>query len=349
VVHRDRVVSKPELCDQVWTGQFISEATLESHMRLVRQAIGDTGRTQHLIQTLYGHGYRFIGVVEEHDAALLAEAVQTTLSVPLPVIESAPEEATATAVAVSPSLEPQARPSALQAAPVVLGADLSTSGYRQLTVLVCHLAEAPALAMRLEPEALHAVLRAYHAACTAVMARFGGYVAQSLGESLVVYFGFPQAHEDDARRAVQAGLALLEALEHGQSEVVSAMVRVGIHTSPVVVVASQSEAQLAALAMGEAPQLAPYLARQAAPETVIVSAATWRLVAGWFVGEPLEAQPLPGLPQPVSVYRVLRASGAQSYLEAVGPERLTPWLAGCPKWPYCRSAGLRPGRDGVRW
>jgi class 3 adenylate cyclase len=84
---------------------------------------------------------------------------------------------------------------------------------RQLTVLFCDLADSTRLAPQLDPEDLRDVIRAYQAACVAVLQRFGGYVAQYLGDGLLVYFGYPQAHEDDAQRAVRTGLGMLAAME----------------------------------------------------------------------------------------------------------------------------------------
>jgi predicted ATPase/class 3 adenylate cyclase len=314
------------LAEQIWPGQFISDATLESHLRLVRQAIGDSGRAQRLIQTLYGYGYRFIGVVVEHNAVLPVATDPTQSARVSPVTEPVPAQAMAPTGGAAPSLEQLPQPSAIQNPTEFLGPDRTPSGNRQLTVLVCYLAETTALAMRLEPETLHAVLHTYHTRCLGIMERFGGYVTQTLGDSLVVYFGWPQAHEDDARRAVQAGLTLIEAFEPGRSEVSATTVRVGVHTSLVVVGAHEPAAQLATLALGEAPQLAPQLARQAAPQTVVVSTATWRLVAGWFIGEALQDLVLSGVSQPLPVYCVLRPSGVQSALEAGGTEKLTPLM-----------------------
>jgi class 3 adenylate cyclase/DNA-binding winged helix-turn-helix (wHTH) protein len=341
VVHRDRVISKQELSEQVWAGRFISDATLESHIRLVRQAVGDSGRAQCLIQTLYGHGYRFIGAVEEHGAA---ESATVALATPAlsPPMTAPDDEAAAPDGAAPHRRERVALPSAAPAATVALGADLGPPAHRQLTVLMCGLVEATALAMSLDPEALHTVLSASRTSWKKVVEGFAGYVAQDWGESLVVYFGWPRAHEDDAHRAVQAGLALIDALEQGQSQAAATRVRVGIHTSPVIVGASTPAARLAAVATGEAPQLAAQLMRRAAPQTVVLSAATWRLVAGWFVGEALEAQPFPGIPQPVPVYRVLRVRGAQSRFEAVWPAWLTHWAGVRRKWPSCGSVGPRP-------
>ncbi len=111
---------------------------------------------------------------------------------------------------------------------------------RQLTVLFCDLVDSTALASQLDPEELREVVRAYQDTCAEVVQRFEGHIAQYLGDGLLVYFGYPQAHEDDAQRAVRAGLGMIEALETlntrlGRNNGVQLAVRVGIHTGLVVV------------------------------------------------------------------------------------------------------------------
>jgi class 3 adenylate cyclase len=128
----------------------------------------------------------------------------------------------------------------LQAAASSAASTTSEAERRQLTVLFCDLADSTRLARHLDPEDLRDVIRAYQTTCVAVIQRFAGHVAQYLGDGLLVYFGYPQAHEDDAQRAVRTGLGMLEAMEtlnirlardHG----VRLTVRVGIHTGLVVV------------------------------------------------------------------------------------------------------------------
>jgi class 3 adenylate cyclase len=167
---------------------------------------------------------------------------------------------------------------------------------RQLTVLFCDLVASTALAARLDPEAFREVLRAYHAACATVIERFDGHIAQYLGSGLLVYFGYPLAHEDAPQRAVRTGLGMVEAVRrlNQQSQIpggfelaVPLQVRVGIHTGLVVIDEVGDGARQVWLALGEVPNLATELQSLAAPETVVTSAATWRLVEGWFVCQPL--------------------------------------------------------------
>jgi class 3 adenylate cyclase len=205
----------------------------------------------------------------------------------------------------------------------------SDAARRQLTVLFCDLVDSTALSSQLDPEDYREVVRAYQAASAAVIQRFDGYIAQYLGDGLLVYFGYPQAHEDDAQRAVHAGLGIVEAmgalnarLESRQG--VRLAVRLGIHTGLVVVGEIGGGTRQEQLALGETPNVAARLQGLAAPDTVLVSAATYRLIAGFFVGQDMGAHTLRGVAEPVPVYQILTESAAQSRLEVAGSSGLTP-------------------------
>jgi TOMM system kinase/cyclase fusion protein len=200
---------------------------------------------------------------------------------------------------------------------------------RQLTVLFCDLVDSTVLASQLDPEDLREVVRAYQDTCAKVIARFEGHIAQYLGDGLLVYFGYPLAHEDDAQRAVRAGLGMVEAL--GQLNVrlkqergVELAVRLGIHTGLVVVGEVGGGTRQEQLALGETPNLAARLQGIAAPNTVVVSAATVQLLGGFFTCQSLGTPSLKGLAQSLEVYRVLYESTARSRLEAAGSTGLTP-------------------------
>src|SRR5262245_50558458 len=200
---------------------------------------------------------------------------------------------------------------------------------RQLTVLFCDLVDSTLLARQLDPEDYREVVRAYQATCADVIQRFDGYIAQYLGDGLLVYFGYPQAHEDDAQRAVRAGLEMLDALAALQVRLVvdtgvRLAVRLGIHTGLVVVGTMGAGGRQEQLALGDTPNVAARLQGLAAPDTVVVSDATWRLVQGYFAGDALGPQTLKGVETPVQVYRVLGTSGAQSRLDVVSSRGLTP-------------------------
>jgi class 3 adenylate cyclase len=180
---------------------------------------------------------------------------------------------------------------------------------RQLTVLFCDLVDSTTLARQLDPEDYRELVRAYQATCASVIQRFDGYIAQYLGDGLLVYFGYPQAHEDDALRAVRAGLELLDAMAPLQERLAAdkglrLAVRLGIHTGLVVVGAIGVGGRQEALALGHTPILAARLQGLAAPDTVVVSEATWHLVQGYVTGHDLGPQTIKGVATPVQAYRV---------------------------------------------
>jgi TOMM system kinase/cyclase fusion protein len=200
---------------------------------------------------------------------------------------------------------------------------------RQLTVMFCDLVDSTALAVQLDPEDLREVVRAYQDTSAAMIQRFGGYIAQYLGDGLLVYFGYPQAHEDDARRAVRTGLDLVEALgalnarlmpQHG----VRLAVRIGIHTGLVVVGEMGGGSRQEQLALGETPNVAARIQGLAVPDTVAISPATFRLVRGYFTCQDLGSHVLKGLAAPLQVYRILGESAAQSRLEVAEASGFTP-------------------------
>jgi TOMM system kinase/cyclase fusion protein len=162
-----------------------------------------------------------------------------------------------------------------------------------------------------------------------VIARFEGHIAQYLGDGLLVYFGYPLAHEDDAQRAVRAGRGIVEALGQlntrlGQERGVQLTVRLGVHTGLVVVGEVGSGTRQEQLALGETPNIAARLQGIAAPNTLVISATTFQLLGGFFACQPLGTPPLKGLAQPLAVYRVLYESMARSRLEAVSSTGWTP-------------------------
>jgi TOMM system kinase/cyclase fusion protein len=207
---------------------------------------------------------------------------------------------------------------------------------RQLTVLFCDLVDSTMLASRLDPEELRAVVRAYQATCATVIARYDGHIAQYLGDGLLVYFGYPLAHEDDAPRAVRAGLGMIEAVGQlhmrlAQERGVQLAVRLGIHTGLVVVGEVGGGTRQEQLALGETPNLAARLQGIAAPNTLVISAATCQLLGGFFACQSLGPHLLKGFAQPLGVYQVLYESTARSRLEAVGRTSLTPLVGREPE------------------
>jgi class 3 adenylate cyclase/predicted ATPase len=200
---------------------------------------------------------------------------------------------------------------------------------RQLTVMFCDLVGSTPLSEQLDPEDLRDVVRAYQQTCAEVVQRFDGHIAQLLGDALLVYFGWPQAHEDDAQRAVRTGLGMLEAMgtlntRLEQDKGIRLAIRVGIHTGLVVIGEMGGGGHQEQLALGETPNVASRLQGLAEPNTVVMSEATYRLIEGYFTVADLGLHTLKGVAEPQQVYRVLGESGAQSRLEVAATRGLTP-------------------------
>ncbi|MGE0825315.1 MAG: adenylate/guanylate cyclase domain-containing protein [Candidatus Binatia bacterium] len=204
---------------------------------------------------------------------------------------------------------------------------------RQLTVMFCDLVGSTALSEQLDPEELREVISAYQQTCTTVIQRYSGYLAQHLGDGLLVYFGYPVAHEDEAARAVRSGLEIVAALSKlnahlqglvGTQHVLPLQVRIGLHTGLVVIGEIGSSARRELLALGETPNIAARLQGLAEPDTVVMSAVTQRLVQGLFACQALGQQTLKGISTPLAVYRVLGESGVQSRFEVSVQKGLPP-------------------------
>jgi class 3 adenylate cyclase/predicted ATPase len=199
--------------------------------------------------------------------------------------------------------------------------------------MFCDLVGSTPLSERLDPEDLREVLRAYQDMCATAIGRFEGYIARYMGDGLLVYFGYPLAHEDDAQRAVHAGLAILAGLPQlnvrlhhigGPIGEVSLQTRLGIHTGLVVVGELGGGDRDPAAIVGETPNIAERVQKVAEPDTVLISAATYRLVQGHFRCLDLGPQNLKGVSAPMPVYRVLGESEAHSRFEAALVKGLTP-------------------------
>ena len=180
---------------------------------------------------------------------------------------------------------------------------------RQLTVLFCDLVGSTQLSGQLDPEDLRAVVRAYQEAAAEVIQHYEGHIAQYLGDGLLVYFGYPTAHEDDARRAVHTGLGIVQAIATLNTRLaaqygVQLAVRLGIHTGPVVVGVMGGGGRHEHLALGETPNIAARLQGLAPANAVVISAVTARLVQGTFALEDLGTHTLHGVAEPMAVSRV---------------------------------------------
>ena len=195
---------------------------------------------------------------------------------------------------------------------------------RQLTVMFCDLVGATAVSSVLDPEEMRELIRAYQDACAGVIARFEGHVAQYLGDGLLVYFGYPQAHEDDPRRAVRAALEIVETIERSnlrpRPDVDERLaVRVGLHTGLVVVGEIGGGGQHEHLALGETPNLAARLQALAAPSTIAVSDATHRLAESGFGWNDLGVQSIKGFAQSQRVWQPIGEVGRSRVATAGSP------------------------------
>jgi predicted ATPase/class 3 adenylate cyclase len=198
-----------------------------------------------------------------------------------------------------------------------------TAERRQVTVMFSDLVGSTALSARMDPEDLREVISAYQKCVAETVRRFGGFVAKYMGDGMLVYFGYPQAHEDDAESAVQAGLELTAAVGALKSSV-SLQTRVGIATGLVVVgdLIGSGEAQERGI-VGETPNLAARLQGIAEPNTVVIAEGTRRLLGHLFELQDLGAKDLKGIAGPVHAWAALRASSVESRFEALHASGLT--------------------------
>ena len=194
---------------------------------------------------------------------------------------------------------------------------------RQVTVMFSDLVGSTALSARMDPEDLREVISAYQKCVAETVQRFGGFVAKYMGDGVLVYFGYPQAHEDDAERAVRAGLELIGAVSALKSNA-PLQTRVGIATGLVVVgdLIGSGEAQERGI-VGETPNLAARLQGIAEPNTVVIAESTRRLLGNLFELEDLGAKDLKGIAGPVRAWAALRASSVESRFEALHASGLT--------------------------
>jgi len=206
---------------------------------------------------------------------------------------------------------------------------------RHLTVMFCDLVESTPLTELLDPEDLHLVISAYQNMCFSVVSRFEGYTAQYLGDGLLVYFSYPQAHEDDAARSVRAGLEIVAELQRLNQRLWDEVavlrdrplqIRIGIHTGFVVMSEMGKGERRELMALGEAPNIANRLQTIAAPDSVVISAVTQRLTEGLFSYQPLGLRVLRGVSNPLPVYRVLSEQDVRNRFEISVARGLTPLI-----------------------
>ena len=224
---------------------------------------------------------------------------------------------------------PSADAASTSAAPSVRAEDRAER--RQVTVMFSDLVGSTALSARMDPEDLREVISAYQKCVAETVQRFDGFVAKYMGDGVLVYFGYPHAHEDDAERAVRAGLELIRAVGALKSSA-PLQTRVGIATGLVVVgdLIGSGEAQERGI-VGETPNLAARLQAMAEPNTVVIAESTRRLLGNLFELQDLGARELKGIAEPVRAWAALRPSSVEGRFEALHATR-----------PHCaRGAGRR--------
>ncbi len=200
---------------------------------------------------------------------------------------------------------------------------------RQLSVMFCDLVGSTALSERLDPEDFNELLAAYRETCAAVITRFEGHVGRYIGDGLLVCFGYPRAHEDDAQRAVRTGLGIVDAIDALNPRLpyadVTLSVRIGIHTGLVVVGdVGKGEQRERMGIVGDTPNIAARLLELAEPGTVVIGEATRRLVEGMFGLDALGPQRLKGISEPMTVYRVREQTDVDGSYQATARLGATP-------------------------
>src|SRR3954465_13831006 len=278
-------------------GAWLRELGLEQYEAAFRENDVDA----EMLPTLTGEELKDIGVSSLRHRRRLLEAIAALRS------NAMPAEALAQ---VSPSAPPD-----LTGLP---GASETTAERRPLSVMFCDLIGSTALSARLDPEDLREVIRGYQACVASTIQPFNGFIARYVGDGVLIYFGWPQAHETDAERAVRAGLAVAAAVSETYVGGEPLQVRVGIATGLVVIGepigAGDSRQQTA---VGEPPNVAARLQGLAGPGQVVIDAAHQRQIGGLFTGQELGTIALKGLPEPVPAWHVLSASTAEGRFEAL--------------------------------
>lgn len=301
IEYHDRTVTKQELLENLWPEQFISEAVLSYCIMTARKAVGDNGRTQRVIKTLHGRGFRFIAPLEESLHGLSEADVATTPETPL--------------LAEQQSLDDDEEPSV--AAPLVTlsSPPSSTLGgeNRPVTVLCATLVNAAALGEQLGFDEFQRLRQAFFALAQDEAQRHEGSLQFFGADGVLVLFGAPIVCKDHARRAVLAATELQRRLrERGADpdtrQTVKLAVRMGLHTGPVAIDSIPDDQRIASTEMGQTMHLAIWLQYLAEPGTLLTSEATMRQAPGAVPCATPRKVHIPGQSQPVRAY-TMRESG----------------------------------------
>lgn len=267
IENRDRAIPKSELFHRLWPKRVVSDATLNSCVKELRSAVGDSGEAQRVVQTIHGHGFRFVAGVEADALALPAAPISR--AAPQKPAESLPQE------------------------------------YKHVSVLVCSIADSESHARRLGPESMDALMQDFLARARRTVERFGGTVSEWTSDGFVALFGAPAALEDHSRRAVQSALQLQsmlagQALQCGRGDAAPVLARMGMDTGTIVVGRLAADADRLFTAAGETTQRAARLHQTAAPGELLASEASFRLLESEICARQVES--IDGAP----VYRIDR-------------------------------------------
>jgi class 3 adenylate cyclase len=257
VQHRHRVVPRQELLEQLWPQRFVSDWTLARCIALARQALGDSGRQQRVIETRHGEGYRFIAAVTRRG------------------VEAVPDQAARPLASRVLPLEPTTPP--------LTGNIALVTERKQVTALCCTIANALALARQLGPESMHHLVHEFFALALHEVQQYEGHITQYLGYGFLALFGALEAYEDHARRAVLVALRLHRGLRAGRMSVDplsegDLAVQIGVHTGVAVIGRRGDAVPMPYAAVGSTTHLATQLTQHAEPGTLLVSDVTARQV-----------------------------------------------------------------------
>ena len=310
LAHRDRVVPRQELIEQVWPGQWMSAITLDDCLAAARRAVGDSGQAQRIIQTKHRHGYLFVAPVTMADA-----------SAP-PAAPCAPQTSGA---ASSPPVELPSVP------PTEAAASRADGEYKLVTILCGALAEAPALAARLGPERWYRLLQTVVGLAREVLHHYAGTLTLATGDGFTAVFGAPMAQEDHARRAVLAALELRQGVQdapalHAQLAGSGLALGMGLHSGLVVFGGLGQGLPWLAAVVGTPLHVATRLQQRAAPGTILLSAATYQFVHTEVRATPCGTLDMDGPPAPVSVYAVQGLLRRHAGVAGRGPRVVSPFV-----------------------
>ena len=292
VERRGQLVTREEIRNRIWGADVFvdTESSINTAMRKLRRMLRDRPGSPRFIETVPAKGYRFIAVAQE-------PASQAIL-IRQPEVAFTDHESKTIAVSGS-----------------------QTGERRHLTVLVCDLMNSTSLAVQPDPEEWWESAADYHRLAVQAIDRYGGHVGPNRGDAMMAYFGWPEAHENDAERAVRAGLEIIETIAkfNQQSSRPKLSGRVGIDSGMVVVGGVGKDADV----FGHVPNIAAQVQAATELDSLLITAATHALVSGLFVVEKSNARQLKRVPSAIELFRVVRSTGVRGLRAA---RRLTPFV-----------------------